>query len=660
MRVLFVSDHFSTPAEPGVLRTYQLAKFLALAGDEVTVVAPKGYYAFGNRERASGSIESPLPNVRVIRMRQFRRFGGRISVRAQEYFAHLVQSTWVCLRVTRPDVMVAGLTPSVLGAGAYLVARGRQVPFVLDERDLALDAAGTMGLVPTPLLRPARSVERFLHRHADAISIVSRSKKEILVQQGVDATRIVPALNGYEALTRPEGLTRDVIRRRHDWTDRIVVIYVGGFGSSHDLATLLDASSQLPTDRFLVALLGTGEGRDDLEATALHRSLPVQFLEPVPKQEVEAICAAADIAVLPLPPGGHSAHVVPTKLFDYMASGRPVVIAMKEGEATSLVRDAGAGIVVPPGDASAVAQAVLDLADDEPSRRRMGDSGQKLSSDYRTDNMLGPFRQTLLSLAKPVERDAEIARIQRVYRSYDLSPREQRKRDGRNPGQAAILDERWRRVAEALKRLPQDRPTRVLDVGCGAGSGLAKLSELLGPNVEAVGVDILPDRLDAAAELLPDAALFRRSGDDLPFADRAFDVVHIATVFSSVVDTRLSRAIARECLRVLSDEGVLICYDVRLWNPTNRNTRAITSRTLRDLFAGSNLQVKSMSLLPPLARRLGRLTEHLYHPLAAIPVLRSHNLALITRTTEHNRDQVKGTSDVDVEQTLGKLLSVRP
>src|SRR5205823_8970600 len=96
------------------------------------------------------------------------------------------------------DVVVVGLTPSMLAVGPYLVARRRGVPVVIDERDLSLDAAGALGLIPRPVLRVAGAVERHLHRRAAAVVAVTPGIRDLLLARGVEAWRVRLVPNGHE------------------------------------------------------------------------------------------------------------------------------------------------------------------------------------------------------------------------------------------------------------------------------------------------------------------------------------------------------------------------------------------------------------------------------------------------------------------------------
>ena len=122
----------------------------------------------------------------------------------------------------------------------------------------------------------------------------------------------------------------------------------------------------------------------------------------------------------------------------------------------------------------------------------------------------------------------------------------------------------------------------------------------------------------------PRCAPGRRSADALPFEDRAFDVVSAITLMSSLPTDRLESDTAREIARVTRPGGWLIWFDLRYDNPTNPAVHGIDRRRLEPLFPGWAQELRTSTVLPPLARRLGPSTPFLYPLLELVPPLRSH------------------------------------
>jgi ubiquinone/menaquinone biosynthesis C-methylase UbiE len=231
----------------------------------------------------------------------------------------------------------------------------------------------------------------------------------------------------------------------------------------------------------------------------------------------------------------------------------------------------------------------------------------------------------------PQAPDAEDDRIRAVYRRYDTSERWLRKRDPNNPGFSQLQEERWRKIAGILDvRFRSAVKPRVLDVGCGAGGDLAHIAELL-PGAELFGVDLIEARVEAARRAVPAATLWVQGGEALPFGDRSVQLVVLSTVLSSILDPVMRRRVAAEAYRVISDDGIVLIYDIRLPSPANPNVRAIGKSELRALLPAACIRSNPMTLLPPLARSLCPIWPGLYPALARVRPLRSHYLSVVTR-----------------------------
>lgn len=225
---------------------------------------------------------------------------------------------------------------------------------------------------------------------------------------------------------------------------------------------------------------------------------------------------------------------------------------------------------------------------------------------------------------------AELARIERAYERYSTDERERRRRDPLNRG-IQELHREWRlRLAERLRArgLPTTR-SRVLDVGCGSGDLLAFFSELGADPANCSGIDLILERVEIARRRLPDANIVCGDASALPWPDGSFDLVAMSMVVSSILSESFADKVCNEAARVLAPSGTLVWYDTRLPNPLNRHVRSVRASRIRTLFPGFQVELESVSVLPPLARRLGRLTPALYRWLALIPPLRARYLALL-------------------------------
>jgi SAM-dependent methyltransferase len=233
----------------------------------------------------------------------------------------------------------------------------------------------------------------------------------------------------------------------------------------------------------------------------------------------------------------------------------------------------------------------------------------------------------------PVELADEITRVRRVYRGYAERGRGAREWAANHPGNRAMVDERTRVLAGLLERsgrLPLGN-RRVLDLGCGDGEVLAGLVRWGAAPARLVGIDVRADAVVRAHARWPALGFDVADATALPCRDASFDLALCFTLFTSILDDGVARRVAREVRRVLRPGGALLWYDFRVGNPWNPHVRAMSRRSVHELFPGWPATFRLVTLLPPLARRLHSLTPLLYPVLAAFPPLRTHWAGLLER-----------------------------
>jgi len=227
----------------------------------------------------------------------------------------------------------------------------------------------------------------------------------------------------------------------------------------------------------------------------------------------------------------------------------------------------------------------------------------------------------------------EVDRLRKTYQSYREEGIAGRRWSHANPGNRTMVEERRKALRESLEAygfLPL-AGRKILDVGCGTGGELAHFLAWGAEAERLYGVDLLPERIEVARETHPGLTFSCGNAESLDFPAGAFDLVLLFTVLSSILDSRMAANLCAEVIRVLKPEGAIVLYDFRFHNPYNPNVRGMTRRELSRLFPGFDMHPRSLTLLPPLARRLGRCTGALYPLLTRLPFLRTHNLAFLSR-----------------------------
>jgi ubiquinone/menaquinone biosynthesis C-methylase UbiE len=219
-----------------------------------------------------------------------------------------------------------------------------------------------------------------------------------------------------------------------------------------------------------------------------------------------------------------------------------------------------------------------------------------------------------------------------VYAGYADSRAAARRWDAANPGNAAIR----RELVQAVWSLagPELAAARdVLDVGCGSGWWLAELAGDGRVSASLHGLDLLDRRVQAARERLGQRAHIA-SGDarGLPYDDASFDVVSLFTVLSSLAGPAEVKRVLGQAARVVRPGGVLLVWEPRVPNPLNRHTRLVSQALIRSELGAASYQVRTTTVVPALARRLGSRTPSVYRRLSRVRALRTHRLTAVRAT----------------------------
>jgi glycosyltransferase involved in cell wall biosynthesis len=380
MRLLFVSQFIAKPDEPGQNRIFDFLQRVSRAGHDVRVVTCGVHYirATIDPELATRKFaETRWGDVRVTKTYASPGFRAGIAARLRSYLTFAWYAFRACLRSDRPDAVMVSIQPMFVAPLAWLVARVRGVPFLLEVRDLWPDTAIALGAVRSRIaVFLARRLEMFVYRSADHIVVIGPEMKRRIVAKGIPAERIEVIPQGYQPVATPPP-SRDEARRRAGFGSEFVVMFTGSYGlANNDTSTVLDAAARLRAEPgLLFVLVGDGDRKAEYVERCRREGLDnVRFLPMVPKNEVPGLLAAADACIMSLPPGDFWKIFLQNKIFDYLGSARPVVAAVA-GDQEDLLRESGGGLVVPPGDVEGLSECIRRLRADPELARRLGSSG---------------------------------------------------------------------------------------------------------------------------------------------------------------------------------------------------------------------------------------------------------------------------------------------
>ena len=390
--VHWVNQYAVTPDQPGGTRHHEMAAALRDRGYDVRIVASDlnlTTRAYSRRRDAEDrrAIAEDVAGVPFtwLPAGRYDRNDWRRALSMATFAWHVLL---FLLRTVRRGDVVIGSSPQLLAAGAARVAallrRGR---FVLEVRDLWPESLTGVSGKSSPMAIILRIIADALYRTSRAIVILAEGSREPIVRHGGRPTRIVFVPNGVDveafAATTAE-LPPDL-----SWVDeQPTFVYAGAHGPANGLDLVLEAAERLQhrgQDQLRILLVGDGPAKADLQRDAGRRALTnVVFRDPVPKQVIPAILqrCAGGLMVLKDVELFHYG-VSPNKLFDYLACDLPVVTNVP-GDVARTVEDAQAGIVVPPGDPEALADAMVAIAAGEAA----SGSGARYVKEHRDRRLL--------------------------------------------------------------------------------------------------------------------------------------------------------------------------------------------------------------------------------------------------------------------------------
>ncbi len=406
MHILLIHQAYTALDEPGGTRHHEFATYLAAHGQRVTVIASPVSYLTGVPQTARAAPDDTSGNLTILRAYTYSAIHKSFVHRVFAFLSFMASSFWIGLRVRQVDVVWGTSPPIFQGITAWALARLKGVPFLFEVRDLWPQFAMAVGVLRNrTLIAASLWLERFLYRRADRMVVNSPGYLAHVQARGARRVDLIPNSADPEMFDPAD--TGEAFRSRHGLGDSFVLLYAGAHGMSNDLGVLLESARLLAQkgSPVRIILLGDGKEKPALQAQAAQLGLEnILFLPPLPKAAMAEALAGADACLAILKPLDEYKTTYPNKVFDYMAAGRPVVLAI-DGVIREVVQAAGCGVFASPGDPTALTEAIETLSRDRDRCRRMGLAGrQYLVEHFDREKMAQTLLGLLNSLAGPAAR----------------------------------------------------------------------------------------------------------------------------------------------------------------------------------------------------------------------------------------------------------------
>lgn len=369
MRVLVVTQYFPPETGGPQNRMASLVEGLSREGHDVSVLTAKPSYPRGvvfDGYEDGWFVDSEHEGVPVVHSWILPDEKKTTLRRILYYLSFVVTSVLATFRTEgRADIVLASSPPLTVGLAGWMVSQLERARFVFDVRDLWPDVAEAMGELPEGWMTTmARAVERFIYRRADGVTAVTEGFCREIERRVGDDTPVVRIANGTEPEAFSVNMSRRGLRGELRLPDGFLATYAGNIGLAQGLPHVLDAAEILRErgDDVTLLLVGDGPLRDRLHQEATERDLEgvLEFRGRVPLETAARYMVASDALLVPLEDHPIFRKFIPSKLFDAMAAGRPVLLSV-DGEARQIMEDAGAGLYYSAEDGPGLVAAIDEL-----------------------------------------------------------------------------------------------------------------------------------------------------------------------------------------------------------------------------------------------------------------------------------------------------------
>jgi colanic acid biosynthesis glycosyl transferase WcaI len=391
VKILYVSQYFPPEMGAPAARVAELSRRWVEARHSVTVLTgfpnhPTGRVPPEYRRKLRGLVmREEYHGVKVIRTWLLPLPNRKAYERIFNYSSFLLSSAITGLFIRKPDVLIATSPQLLVALSGCWLACWKRVPFVFEVRDLWPESLAAVGVgnEKSILHRALGRIAGFLYKRANLIVVVTPAFKEHLAAEwSVPADKIALVENAVETeLFKPVSDPGACSGLRKSWSaeNKFVVSYIGTLGMAHGLDVLLESASQLRIMRpdILFVLIGEGADKDRIKASARDRGLDnILFVDEQPREIIPTCIAASDVCVVSLKQTEIFKTVIPTKMLEFMACERPVILSVG-GLAKSILNGAGAGMSIAPESPSELTFAIEKLAGDPDLRTLMGHRGRE-------------------------------------------------------------------------------------------------------------------------------------------------------------------------------------------------------------------------------------------------------------------------------------------
>ena len=405
---IWILNHYAIPPNmPGGTRHYDLSQELIKKNFEVTIFSSgfshgkKNYFKLFKGKpyivENYGKLKFVWLRTALYKKNNYKRIINMIS--------YLTRILKVGHNFSKPNVIIGSSVHPFAVIAAWLLSKKYKAKFIFEVRDLWPQTPIDMGVIkPNGIIAKLMYAwEKFMYKRADKIIVLLPNAKKYIESKGISAEKVVWIPNGVnlEQFNNPIQLdpNSDLVQLLRKSKNKFKVIYTGAHGPANGLNVVIEVASILQKNHNEVQffLIGDGVEKDKLQHNAKKYNLKnIHFFSSIPKEQIPDLLRYADLLLHCFAPINVFKYgISPNKIFDYLASEKPVIMSVKTSN--NIVQEAGAGITVEPGNAEALAKGIAKIQGMSPEeRQKLGANGRAYVKKYHNTRGLANILEKIL------------------------------------------------------------------------------------------------------------------------------------------------------------------------------------------------------------------------------------------------------------------------
>jgi glycosyltransferase involved in cell wall biosynthesis len=394
MKIVVICHYFPPEIGAPSARIYEMAKHWVDLGNEVHVITCFPNHPTGiipDEYKGMKYKEEDVDGIHVHRNYVYATPNKGFIKKTLGHISFMLSSILISMKkIDKPDVIITSSPTFFSIFSGYWYSLRKKADFILEIRDLWPAAMIELGVMREGLMtKVLEEMELFFYRKSKKLIMVTQSFKENVVSRGINEDKVYVITNGVnQELFYPKGKNQELINK-YNLQNKFVISYVGAHGISQNLSTILDVAKKLRECKTIEFLfVGEGAEKDRLKQIAKEKELSnVQFIDAQSKELMPEFYNLSDLCLIPLKNIELFKTFIPSKMFEIMACGVPIVASL-EGEAAKILEDSKAAKVVKPDNSDEIVEAIKSLINDREEYNKMKAKGPEFVEKNYSRNKL--------------------------------------------------------------------------------------------------------------------------------------------------------------------------------------------------------------------------------------------------------------------------------